>query len=152
MDYEIEIVDVAPLQALVIETECAPYDFGTVLGSSFGRIHQHIVGRGQEPAGMPFMRYLSMSDTSFRIQAGMPSELDGEGDIVAVELPGGKLATTLYLGPYGDVGAAWDAMQAWAEAEGVGRGVMGGWDVYENDPDTVADESELRTRLYLPVS
>ena len=88
------------------------------------------------------------NESVFKIQAGIPSDLPGEGDIQAIELPGGKLATILFLGPYDEVGEAWDQLRAWAAERDLD--MMGGWDVYENDPDTVSDPSELRTRIYLP--
>ena len=148
MAYEIEVIELTPQPALVVETECAPGEFGDVLAASFGRVFQHMGARSAQPHGMPFMRYLDMGDDWFRIQAGIPSDLHGEGDIQAIELPGGKSATTLFLGPYDEVGDAWDELRAWAVKRGLDT--MGGWDVYENDPTSVSDPAELRTRLYLP--
>ncbi len=148
MAYEIEIIEAQPQPALVVEAECTPGDFSEVLASCFGRVFQHMAGAGGEPHGMPFMRYLDMGDDWFRIQAGMPSDVAGAGDIQAIELPGGKLATILFLGPYDQVGEAWDELRAWAQTRNLD--LMGGWDVYENDPDSVSDPSELRTRIYLP--
>lgn len=147
MDYEIELIDAEPQPALAIESVCAQGEIARVLGVSFGRIVTHIIAGGGAPEGMPFLRYLEMSETSLRIQAGIPSSGEGRDEIQSLTLPGGKLATSLYLGPYDGVGAAWDDMGKWAQARGLG--IQGGWDVYENDPDTVADPSELRTRLYL---
>ncbi|MEM6999227.1 MAG: GyrI-like domain-containing protein [Pseudomonadota bacterium] len=148
MSYEIEVIEADPTPAAVIETRCATAELGEVLGQCFGRVVQHIMGSGHTPLGMPFLRYLEMTPDSLLIQAGLPSTAPAGEDVLAIELPGGKLATTLYLGPYGDVGPAWEAMGAWAAERGLS--FAGGWDVYENDPDTVADESELRTRLFLP--
>ena len=148
MAYEIEIIEANPQPALVVEAECKPGEFGDVLANSFGRVFQHMGMSGGQPHGMPFMRYLDMRDDYFKIQAGIPSDLPGEGDIQAIELPGGKLATILFLGPYDEVGEAWDQLRAWAAERDLD--MMGGWDVYENDPDTVSDPSELRTRIYLP--
>ena len=148
MAHEIEIIEAKPQPALVIETQCKPGEFGQALATCFGRLFQHMGVSGGQPHGMPFMRYLEMGDDYFKIQAGIPSDLPGEGDIQAIELPGGKLATILFLGPYDEVGGAWDELRAWASDRGLD--LMGGWDVYENDPDTVSDPSELRTRIYLP--
>ena len=150
MTYEIEVVEMAAQPALVVETECDLEAISETLAVCFGKVYTHITQNGGMPEGMPFMRYLAMTDTGFHIQAGMPSQLAGEGEIAAIQLPGGKLATTLFLGPYHEVGPAWDELHAWAEARGFDK--MGGWDLYENDPSTVADESEIRTRLYLPAA
>lgn len=101
---------------------------------------------------MPFLRYLEMSDRQWRIAAGVPvaEALTGNDEIVAAELPGGPTATTLFLGAYHDVGAAWDALFAWCGERGRSHS-QGGWDVYENDPSDVADPGELRTRIYQPL-
>ncbi len=78
---------------------------------------------------------------------------DKFGDILYQPLPGGQAATALHMGEYHAVGAAWSKLSAWVEANGHGSvfGTFGGWDVYENDPDSVSDASELRTRIYQPL-
>ena len=103
-------------------------------------------------AGRPFLRYVGMT-TVFKIQAGIPVEvpLPADGEIKAIELPGGRTATALHLGPYHEVGPAWDAVNAWCAEQGVNVH-FGGWDVYENDPTTVSDPSEIRTRIYQPLA
>ena len=62
MAYEIEVIELTPQPALVVETECAPGEFGDVLAASFGRVFQHMGARSAQPHGMPFMRYLDMGD------------------------------------------------------------------------------------------
>ena len=101
---------------------------------------------------MPFMRYLEMTDR-FLIDAGVPiaEAMAGEDDMLSKVLPGGKAATTLFHGEYSLVGQAWDAIFAWGKEQGIEQH-YGGWDVYENDPTEVNDPSEIRTRLYYPLS
>ena len=153
---DIEVVTLEEQPALVIEAKITPEKFGEMLGESYGRIEGHIAKMGVEASGMPFARYHDMSDGTMHLAAGIPiaREIEGDGgDIVYQPLPGGKAATTIYLGEYHEVGAAWQKLSAWMEANGHGSvfSTFGGWDVYENDPGSVSDPCELRTRLYQPL-
>ena len=151
MSYQIEVVTLKPQPVLVMEDEVAPEKIGDALARMLPLVHGYASEQGAIVTGMPFMRYLSMNGT-FRIQAGMPvaEQAAGSSEIRSDELPGGKAATTVFLGPYHEVGAAWDALNAWREERGMEIG-YGGWDVYENDPSEVAGPSELRTRIYQPL-
>ncbi len=151
MSYKIEVVTLKPQPVLVIEDEVAPEALGEALARIFPAVHGHASRLGAEITGMPFLRYLGMTDR-FQIQAGVPvaEPVEGSGEIKAAELPGGKAATTVFFGPYQEVAAAWDAMNAWREERGLSPG-FGGWDVYENDPTEVSDPKEIRTRLYQPL-
>lgn len=151
MPFDIEIIELQPQPVLVVEAESAPHELGATLAGILPRVHACVSAQGGQMAGMPFMRYLNMTD-AFHIEAGIPTvePLSGEGDIVSRTLPGGRAATTLYLGPYDGVGAAWDALNAWSAEQDIHVN-FGGWDIYENDPTTVADPSELRTRIVQPL-
>lgn len=152
MAYQIEVITLKPQPVLVMEDEVAPEELGAALGRMLPAVHGYVSQQGAVITGMPFMRYLEMAD-KFRIQAGMPvaESIPGTDDIKADELPGGKAATTVFLGPYHEVGAAWDAINAWREERGMDIG-FGGWDIYENDPSEVSDPKEIRTRLYQPLN
>jgi effector-binding domain-containing protein len=152
MSYEIEVVELTPQPTLVIEAEVAPQDLGAELARILPTVHGHVMAKGGQMAGMPFLRYLGMGTATFSIQAGVPvaEAMPGEGEIRSIELPGGRTATTLFLGPYHEVANAWDALNAWCADQGI-EVDFGGWDVYENDPSTVTDPSQLRTRIYQPL-
>jgi len=153
MNYGIEVVALKPRPVLVIETEVAPPALGEALARILPTVHGYAESHGACVTGMPFLRYLAMTDR-FRIEAGMPIAEPiadvGSGEVSCRELPGGRAATTVFLGPYDQVGSAWDAIYAWCDERGIERRI-GGWDVYENDPADVGDPKEYRTRLYLPL-
>lgn len=151
MAFDIEIVELAPQPVLVIEAKVAPPQLAETLASILPRVHGFVTANGGVMTGMPFMRYLDMTD-GFLIDAGIPveREMPGQDDIVSRVLPGGRTATTLFLGEYHRVGEAWDALFAWGEASGIEKH-FGGWDIYENDPTEVDDPSQIRTRLCYPL-
>ena len=149
-DIAIETVELEPQTAMVVRRKVALTDFGDALADILPRVFQHIAGAGQQPAGMPFMRYFSMDGVACDIAAGMPvaQPVDGAGDIEQHVLPGGRALTALHVGAYEDVGAVWSEVMR--RARELGSDAMFGWDVYTNDPGEVAPE-ERETRVYLPL-
>ena len=147
----IETVELEPQPALVVCRKVAITEFGVVLADIYGRVFRHIAEAGQQPAGMPFMRYFSMDGVACDIAAGMPvsEPIPGAGDIEPHELPGGKALTALHVGPYEGVGSVWMLVMQRARELG-SEHKFGGWDVYTNDPGEVAPEA-LETRIYLPL-
>ena len=149
--YSIELVELSDQPSLVIQSTVQPDEVGARLAESFPRVLQFIEQAGGAPSGMPFMRYLKMSASELVIVAGMPlaEAIAGEGEIQPHTLPRGRALTTVHLGDYAAVGAAWD--EVWARAQSLGVTERdGGWDVYTNDPTEVAPR-EVETRLYLPL-
>ncbi len=152
MTYDIEVIELEPQPVMVIEARVEAPRLGEALAEILPKVHRYVADQGGEVVGMPFMRYLEMTDR-FLIDAGVPiaEAMAGEDDMLSKVLPGGKAATTLFHGEYSLVGQAWDAIFAWGKEQGIEQH-YGGWDVYENDPTEVNDPSEIRTRLYYPLS
>ena len=105
----IETVDLEPQPAMVVRRKVAITEFAEALNDIFPRVFQHITGAGQQPTGMPFMRYFSMDGVACDIAAGMPvsEAIPGAGDIEPHLLPGGKALTALHVGAYEGVGSVW---------------------------------------------
>ena len=149
-DIAIETVELEPQAAMVVRRNVALADLGESLADILPRVFQHIAGAGQQPAGMPFMRYFSMDGVACDIAAGMPvaQPIDGAGDVEQHLLPGGPALTALHVGAYEDVGPVW--RQVMQRARELGSDATFGWDVYTKDPGEVAPE-ERETRVYLPL-
>ena len=150
-DVAIETVELEPQPAMVVRRKVAVEDLGGVLADILPRVYQHIVQSGQQPAGMPFMRYFSMDGVSCDIAAGLPvaEPIAGAGDIENHTLPGGQALTALHVGAYEEVGAVWGQVMRRAGELG-SENRFGGWDLYANDPGEVSEE-ERETRVYLPL-
>lgn len=152
----IEVVTLEKQPALVVEAKITPDRFNEVIGDCYGRIMTYAGSKGITVSGMPFVRYHDMNAGLMHLAAGIPvaTEAEGDGsDILYQPLPGGRAASTVHMGEYHEVGAAWQKLSAWMEEHGHGSvfSTFGGWDVYENDPATVSDPSELRTRIFQPL-
>ena len=150
-DVAIETVELEPQPAMVVRRKVAVEDLGGVLADILPRVYQHIVQSGQQPAGMPFMRYFSMDGVSCDIAAGLPvaEPIAGAGDIENHTLPGGQALTALHVGAYEEVGDVWGQVMRRAGELG-SENRFGGWDLYANDPGEVSEE-ERETRVYLPL-
>jgi hypothetical protein len=87
----------------------------------FGWLGEH----GVEPAGPIFIRYAA---DPAEIELGVPVAPGTSGDerVQAAELPAGRWATFLHVGPYThvsepDLAAAHAGLQAWMDAQGLAR-------------------------------
>jgi effector-binding domain-containing protein len=92
---------------------------------------------------------MDMQDLDIEIGFTFAQELGGEGEVLAGELPGGKAAGCLHVGPYDQVGAAYQALQKWMEANGhTPSGVA--YEFYLNDPQSTP-AAELQTQVVFPL-
>lgn len=148
MAYEITIRKLERLPTAMMRFTCTPEEIPARIGEAFARIGQYLQQAGieQEIAGV-YTRYLSMGE-KFDAEAGfiIRSRVEGSGDVRPGELPEGDAAVTLHVGPYPELGAAYQAIQEWMT--GHGRTPAGGpWELYLNEPGNTP-EQELRTELY----
>jgi len=70
----------------------------------------------------------------FGVQVARPFER--EGNVQCVEAPAGEVARTVHVGPYGQLGNAHDAIQAWC-ATNNRKIARASWEIYgdwNNDP------------------
>jgi effector-binding domain-containing protein len=78
--------------------------------------------RGVAPAGPPFFRYLVIDmERELDVEAGVPvaTPVDGDGDVLAGELPAGRYATTTHVGHPDELIAVTGAFLAEAAARGL---------------------------------
>ena len=151
MDYKCEVKELSAQPVLSIRTKSAVQGLPQVLGVSLGAIAQYLGSVGENPAGAPFVAYYNMDMQNLDIEIGFPVSrpLAGEGNIQPSQVFGGKLATCLYVGPYSDVGPAYDALTKFVNDKGLeSTGVA--YEFYLNDPQTV-QPSELQTQIYFPL-
>ena len=151
MTYECQLLDRPVQPTLVLRTRASVQRLPQVLGPAWGAIMQHAGRIGAQPSGPPFVAYHNMDMQDLDLEIGFPfmERLSGEGDVRGGEIPGGKAAECLHVGPYDQVGAAYEALQKWMEANGhVPSGVA--YEFYLNDPQTTP-ASELQTRVVFPL-
>lgn len=147
MRYEMQFVDLQAQHVAVVKGHVSHDGIGEFLGPAFGEVIGVLDRQNLHPTGSPFGRYRPADDGGWDVEAGFPCSdvVKPEGRVEASELPGGRSARTMHVGPYGDVGAAYEAVVAWLTDEGC---VMQGepWECYLDGPEV----AEPRTEVFVP--
>ncbi len=151
MSYYCEVKEQPVQKTLSIRTRAAVQDLPQVLGEGYGAIAQYLSELGEQPIGPPFAAYYNMDMDNLDLELGFPvaRTLPGLANIKAGEIPGGRVATCLYTGPYRDLEAAYNAVAEWLKDNGYeATGVT--YEFYLNDP-TETPPAELQTQIILPL-
>lgn len=120
MPYTFEVERRSAQEAAVVRASVRPEEIGAFVGSAFGEVLDALGAQGLQPTGPPFCSY-RMLDDHFDAAAGFPAS----GPVVPVGrvepsvLPGGTIATTMHVGPYDQLGEAYEQLMSWMEAEGL---------------------------------
>jgi effector-binding domain-containing protein len=151
--YEVVEIDTTFQPTAVVRATLTVPEIGGWFGPTLGRVAGWLGSRGIAIVGPPFARYheLDPEHERFEVEAGFPvaTPVEGDGEVSASSLPGGPHATTLHVGPYEGLGAAYDALLAWIVEQG-GEPAGDAWEVYESDPVEQPDPTTWRTQVYWP--
>jgi len=146
MSYEITVEDRAEQQTAVVRGH-APHDgVGPFIGAAFREVTGALTEVGTHPAGPPFARYRIVDD-GFDVEAGfpVPAAVETRGRVDASSLPGGPVASTIHVGSYSGISAAFAAVEAWLDDSAY---VVDGdpWETYLDAPGA----AEPRTLVCFP--
>jgi effector-binding domain-containing protein len=150
MTYVCEISNQQPQPSLSIRTHAAAQDLPLTMGRCFSEIVTYVTAKGEQLVGPAYAAYfnMDMADLDVEIGFGLASPLPGQGEIAATWLPGGEIASTIYVGPYDGVGAAYEALTAWVQEQG--RQATGAaYEYYLNDPSQLNEPP--RTQIVFPL-
>jgi effector-binding domain-containing protein len=150
MDYLCEIKDQPSQPTLSVRARAAVQDLPVVFGKAFGSIGQLLSEIGEEPAGMPFAAYFNMDMQNLDLEIGFPvkKKLPGKGEIQASEIPAGKYASTMYVGPYDKIQPAYEALLAYAKEKGFEYANIA-YEFYYDGPEVPPEKT--RTMIVFPV-
>jgi AraC family transcriptional regulator len=141
-----------PRLALVIKRKTAAADIAKTLGECLPAVFGFAQKNGIPLVGPPFTRYVEMGRGLWSIEAGLPigAPHKGEGDIVAVELPGGKAAVAIHKGSYESLGDTHAAIERWLDEHKLTAGAP--WETYVTDPGTTPNPAEWVTEVVYPLT
>jgi len=148
----IEIVELAPLRAVVVRRTVPQTGLGAFFMEAFPKLRGAIRAQGATPAGPPFARYYNGDPTAFDTEAGIPftGSFTLTGDEIRVtKLPAGRAAKTVHIGPYRTLSQEYRRLEKWLAEEGLRAG-EGPWESYLDD-ETRMPEQHLRTEVYWPL-
>jgi effector-binding domain-containing protein len=143
-----EIVDRPEQRAAVVAIRSSLADFPGRISEAFALTAQRIAESGASVAGPPFARYFEVGE-EIQAEAGFPfhGTLQPTDRVMESALPGGRTVTTTHVGPYPEVGQAWERGFAWmAEHELTPTGP--GWESYLTGPD---EPGPLVTEIFWPI-
>lgn len=151
--YEIEDRILTERPTLVMRGKVAVQEMPDFLGKAYGAVETRAAEAGVTFAGPPFARYRALDERfeEFEVEAGFPFESPIEGDehVAASTLPGGKAAATWHIGPYDELGAAYEAVMRWITEKN--RVPVGdAWETYHSDPMVEPDPGLWRTEVVQP--
>lgn len=149
-----EVKEISAQPFVGIKASTTPDNVGATLGEILPEVWNYVTEKGLTPSGPPITRYFTYTDTTVDLEAiapvSAPVEVDGGGRIKSGELPGGRAATTVHVGPYETISDSYDALHEWIGEQGL-EAIGACWEVYLTDPTEVSDPSQIRTEIFWPV-
>ena len=143
-----EIVQRPEQRAAVVAIRGSLGDFPGLVSEAFALTVRRIQESGAAVAGPPFARYFEFGE-QIQAEAGFPyhGTLLPTDRVIETALPGGRTVTTTHVGPYPDIGTAWERGLAWmTEHELTPTGP--GWESYLTGPD---DPGPPVTEIFWPI-
>jgi effector-binding domain-containing protein len=150
-DYDIHEAEGSRQPTAAVRATLAVSEIGEWFGPTLGRLAAWLGQRAIPIVGPPYARYHRVGEARFEVEAGFPvgAPVEDDEEVAASSLPGGRHATTVHVGPYEGLGAAYEALEAWvAERGGVPAGDP--WEIYESDPNAQPDPATWRTQVLMP--
>ena len=147
----IEIVELRPQRVATIRRTVPRTGLGAFFMEVFPKLDAAIRAGGGESAGATYARYYNQDPAAFDTEAGIPfrGPFTGSADIAVRELPGGRAARIVHVGPYDTLPEEYARLDAWIAEQGEHRGT-GPWESYVETPAS-APPSSLRTEVYWPI-
>ena len=151
MEYSCELLDREAQPVLAVRTRARVEDLQQAIGSAYGAIMQHAGQLGAWPCGAPYVAYFNRDMQDLDLEIGFPfaRRLEGRGAVIAGEIPGGRAATCLHVGPFQGLTEAYAALAAWMTEKGY-EAAGPAYEFYLNDPQSTAPEA-LQTQIVFPL-
>jgi DNA-binding transcriptional MerR regulator len=151
MTYDIVIKELEPVDVVGLTLRTSPEAISTDAAAAYARLYEVLGREGIVPAGPPRLVYQQMSEDAWTIETCVPvAGATGAPDGLALRrLPGGRVAATVHVGPYDELGMAYRELEVWMGKQGLTPSGPP-FDIYLNDPSEVEDSARFQTELLWP--
>lgn len=145
--YEISYADLQDQHVARVRGRISFDEIPAFLGAAFTDTARVVGEQGLHLAGPPYGRYRLTPDGGLDVEAGFPASgpVSTSGRVEPGTLTGGHVATTVHVGAYDDVAAAYDALQDSVTTHGY-EATGPAWESYLDEADVPAP----RTKVFLP--
>jgi effector-binding domain-containing protein len=153
-DYLVETATVAPRPTVVVRQTTTWQEFPRVWAQLLDEVYGHVRPRAELATGTAegerWQNVMLYADDVPTVEVGVlvSGPFDGDGRVVASQLPGGQVARTVHRGDYAALGEAHDAVQRFATERGL---ELAGprWEIYGHAQEDLAD---AETAIYYLLS
>ncbi|HET7829635.1 MAG TPA: GyrI-like domain-containing protein [Candidatus Limnocylindrales bacterium] len=149
----VELFELAGCDTAVIRVSTTIDGLKTEIADALHEIELLCRRAGVGVSGPPFVRYLDWAEGHLVAEIGMPvaRPMPATGRVEPSQLPGGRVASVIHLGPYETIPATYQLMTARLEELGLhATGPM--WEIYWTDPERFVQPETWRTEIVYPVA
>jgi effector-binding domain-containing protein len=143
--YEVSTARLPATNALAIRATVQVRELPAFIERAFAELTQTLHTQGAQPIDPPFVRYHSFTPQAVEVEAVMccANPVQGKGRAVPLTLEASEAAIVRHVGPYAQIGPAYDALRIWLEEHGK-HATQAPREVYLTRPD---DETKIPVTL-----
>ncbi len=120
MEHICEWVETQDQPVLCIRVNTRVEELPQLIGKSYETIMQVMAENGIQLSGEPYVAYFNLDMENLDVEMGFPVATtgDGKGEVKPGVIPGGRKATTLFVGPYPEMASAYEALTKFVAEQG----------------------------------
>jgi effector-binding domain-containing protein len=152
MDYQFTIQEMAPQPIVSIRERHLATDMPWFIGQTFGVLFGRLDELGIRPAAPPFVIYHEFGKDTIDAEVCVPVEAVVVGGDVFEwrELPATTVVRTLHIGPYTELGGAYEAITGWLDMHET-RSIGPVRERYLNGPGDGVEPAAYATEVEMPI-
>lgn len=151
-ELQFQVKNVSPQYVLLLKGKSSVQNISQDMGSMYSKVYGYMDTKTINPVGPPIALYFSAPGPDWEIGVAVPAPKGtlGQDAIVSTTLPGGKMVSTMHIGPYEKLNESWNALSDWMKKNSYNPAGPGR-EVYLHGPSQESDPAKFRTELLWPV-
>jgi effector-binding domain-containing protein len=154
--YEVSVKEIPAEHLVSVRGKYTMATLALVVPRELSRVAGALVAQGVKPTGGAVAVYHGVTEQTVDVELGYPvpeafAPKDPAGGVVASTLPAGKVLFTVHVGPYSEIGSAYQAVMSHAEDQKIVLGPSM-WERYVTDPSVEPDATKYVTEIYWPLA
>ncbi|MEE9254726.1 MAG: GyrI-like domain-containing protein [Pseudomonadales bacterium] len=128
----------------------APAQLVDQIGKAIREVMSYLARNAIEPAGAPYGRSTWEPGDDLEIGVPVTKGIEGDGRVVAGELPACKAAVARHVGPHEKISETTAELRKWIAERGLAEADVP-WEIYLTNPSEVPDPNAWENELVHPV-